>query len=329
MYASGRGVPQDSLAAALWGRQSLLRFIEAPCDPKLMFESQQPSEKAALQTAADRNDPQAAAYLGSLYEMGFSGQSVDHVKALKWISKAAEQGNAKGEAALASMYLAGFAAPPNNAAAVTWMRKAAEQGLERAQCSLAMMYDQGIGVARDHTEAARWYRGLVVSTDRNGLMQDWARTKLAILYETGDGVPRDEDEAVTWLRGAADHGYPFAETKLGIRLANADALHRDYASAAKLLGSAAKKGVPAAQIALGNLYADGHGVTQNLAVAYKWFDLATRYSTSPMERDGARKDRETISARMTHQEIALAERLVERWLPADELGDRMQAGGDM
>jgi hypothetical protein len=32
---------------------------------------------------------------------------------------------------------------------------------------------------------------------------------------------------------------------------------------------------------------------------------------------------------MTHQEIALAERLVERWLPADELGDRMQAGGDM
>jgi TPR repeat protein/beta-lactamase regulating signal transducer with metallopeptidase domain len=329
MYSLGRGVPQDSLAAALWARQNLLRLIETPCDPKLMFERQQPSEQAVLQAAADRDDPQAAAYLGSLYEMGFPGQNVDHVKALKWISKAAEQGNAKGEAALASLYLAGFAVPPNGAAAVTWMRKAAQQGLERAQCSLAVMYDQGTGVARDHTEAARWYRGLVVSTDRGGIVQDWARTKLAILYETGDGVPRDDDEAVTWLRGAADHGYPFAETKLGIRYANADALHRDYAAAAKLLDSAAKKGVPAAQIALGNLYADGHGVTQNLFAAYKWFDLAARYSTSPTERDAARKDRETISARMAPQEVALAERLVERWLPADELGDRMHAGGDM
>jgi TPR repeat protein/beta-lactamase regulating signal transducer with metallopeptidase domain len=329
MYSLGHGVPQDSLAAALWARQNLLRLIETPCDPKLMFETQSPSEKAVLQAAAERDDPQAAAYLGSLYEMGFPEQSVDHVKALKWISKAAEQGNAKGEAALASLYLAGFAVPPNGAAAVTWMRKAAEQGLERAQCSLAVMYDQGIGVARDHTEAARWYRGLAGSTDHSGMVQDWARTKLAILYETGDGVPRDDDEAITRLRGAADHGYLFAETKLGLRYANADALHRDYAAAAKLLVSAAKKGMPAAQIELGNLYADGHGVSPNLAVAYKWFDLAARYSTSPTERAEARKDRDTISARMTHEEIALAERLVERWLPADELGDHMQAGGDM
>jgi TPR repeat protein/beta-lactamase regulating signal transducer with metallopeptidase domain len=329
MYSLGHGVPQDSLAASLWARQNLLHFIETPCDPKLMFETESPSEKAALQAAAERNDPQAAAYLGSLYEAGFPEQSVDHVKALKWISKAAEQGNAKGEAALASMYLAGFAVPPNGAAAVTWMRKAAEQGLERAQCSLAVMYDQGIGVAQDHTQAAKSYRGLVISTDRGGVMQDWARMKLAIQYETGDGIPRDDEQAVAWLRSAADHGYPFAETRLGIRYANGNVSERDYGAAIKLLDSAAKKGMPAAQIALGNLYADGHGVSQNLIAAYKWFELAARYSTSPTERNEARKDREAISARMTHHGVALAERLVERWLPADEIGDRMHAGGDM
>jgi hypothetical protein len=61
----------------------------------------------------------------------------------------------------------------------------------------------------------------------------------------------------------------------------------------------------AAQIALGNLYADGHGVSANLAVAYKWFDLAARYSPSPTER------------------------LVERWLPAPEITHGMYVGGDI
>jgi len=331
MYSLGHGVPKDPLAAALWARPGVLHMMEGtPCEPTLLFETQYGSQVALLQAAGERDDPQAAFYLGSYYEIGDPPQkNVDHIKALKWISQSAKQGNAKGEAALASMYLAGFAAPPNAAAAVTLMRQAAEQGLERAQCGLGVMYDRGLGVAKDHVEAARWFRGLVLATDHNGLVQDWARTKVAMMYETGDGLARDDDEAVSWLRSAADHGFPFAETKLGIRFATGKASQRDYSVAARLLESAAKKGVPAAQIELGNLCVAGHGVSPSTAVAYKWFDLAARYSTSPTEREEARKDRDGLSARMTYQEIALAERLVDRWLPADSLGDHIYAGGDM
>jgi TPR repeat protein/beta-lactamase regulating signal transducer with metallopeptidase domain len=330
MYAQGHGVPVDPLAAALWARQGLLHMMEGPtCEPKLMFETQGADQVAPLQAAAERDDPQAAVLLGSYYEIGVPEKNVDHVKALRWISQSAKQGNAKGEAALASMYLAGFAAPPNDSAAVTLMRQAAEQGLERAQCALGVMYERGLGVAKDHIQTARWYRGLVLSTDHNGLVQDWARTKVAAMYETGDGLGRDDDEAVSWLRRAADNGFPFAETRLGIRFATGKASERDYSAAAKLLESAAKKGVPAAQIVLGNLYAEGHGVSPNTAVAYKWFDLAARYSTSPTERDEAKKDRDRISAGMSRQDIALAERLVDRWLPADSVGDHIHAGGDM
>ncbi|HTV77874.1 MAG TPA: M56 family metallopeptidase [Steroidobacteraceae bacterium] len=326
MYAQGHGVPRDPLAGALWARQGVLGILERPCDPKLMFETI-PGVRTQLQAAAERGDPQAATYLGSSYEIG--GNKPDHAKALIWISKSANQGNPKGEAALASLYLNGWVVPPSGTAAAAWMRKAAEQGLERAQCSLAMMYDQGIGVVRDHAEAARWYRGLIVSTDHDSLVQDWARTRLAMLYETGDGVARAEDQALWLLRTAADHGYPPAETRLGVECASGDALRRDYAAAARWLTSAAAKGVPSAQIALGTLYADGHGVMQNVTAAHKWFELAGRYSTSASERHEAAKRLGAISARMTPEEIMVAERLAERWLPADQVWRRMYAGGDM
>jgi TPR repeat protein len=332
MYAMGRGVPRDVLAGVLWSRQSSLQIFEMGCDPKWMFSTQPGAEKA-LQAAADGGDAQAAFYVGSEYELDTrdNGTHVDHSQALKWISNSAEQGNAKGEAALASLYLRGSAVPPNSAAAVTWMRKAADQGFARAQCGLAAMYDQGIGVAADHALAAKWYRTFAnngVDPDRiyEGVRQDWARTRLATLYETGDGIPRDDGEAVTWLRSAADHGQPFAETRLGIRYANGHGVRRNYVEATKLLGSAANKGVPAAQIALGNFYVE-HGVS--LAWAYKWFDIAARYSTSLTERDEARKDRAAISARMNQQQIALAQGLVARWLPANAVGDGVSAGGDM
>jgi TPR repeat protein len=56
------------------------------------------------------------------------------------------------------MYDKGHGVPRDDAEAVTWIRKAAEQGFALAQNALAALYKVGKGVAQDHAEAAKWFR---------------------------------------------------------------------------------------------------------------------------------------------------------------------------
>ena len=54
-------------------------------------------------------------------------------EAVKWFSKAAEQGNAFYQAELGYNYYFGFGVPQDYAEAVKWFRKAAEQNNAKAQ----------------------------------------------------------------------------------------------------------------------------------------------------------------------------------------------------
>ncbi len=79
-------------------------------------------------------------------------QSTDEIKQL------AEQGNALGQAKLASLYLLGRnGVTIDNKEAAKWMKKAAEQGLVEAQAVLAAMYDRGMGMPGDKKKATAWY----------------------------------------------------------------------------------------------------------------------------------------------------------------------------
>lgn len=42
--------------------------------------------------------------------------------------------------------------------AVKWLHKAAEQGDAKAQCNLGYCYEKGHGVEKSYTEALKWYR---------------------------------------------------------------------------------------------------------------------------------------------------------------------------
>jgi TPR repeat protein len=42
--------------------------------------------------------------------------------------------------------------------AVRWYRKAAEQGYARGQAALGSMYSNGTGVKQDDEEATKWYK---------------------------------------------------------------------------------------------------------------------------------------------------------------------------
>ena len=74
--------------------------------------------------------------------------------ALRWYTKAAEQGFAEGQRNLAFLYHSGQGVPKDDAIAVRWYTKAADQGNVEAQSDLAAIYHLGgQGVPQD--EAAQ------------------------------------------------------------------------------------------------------------------------------------------------------------------------------
>ena len=82
---------------------------------------------------------------------------VHEVTELKWITLAAEQGDADAQFSLGLMYLQGLGVFLNNKTAVKWYRLAAEQGNVAAQFNLGWMYHKGLGVAQNHEAARKWY----------------------------------------------------------------------------------------------------------------------------------------------------------------------------
>lgn len=70
----------------------------------------------------------------------------------------AEQGDAKAQAQLASMYLLGKnGVEKDEQKAAMWFTKSAEQGFIDAEVILAALYDRGVGVNQDIDTATKWY----------------------------------------------------------------------------------------------------------------------------------------------------------------------------
>lgn len=92
------------------------------------------------------------ASLLSFSSLVISAQTAEEIK------QSAEQGDALGQAKLASLYLLGRnGVEVDNKKAAEWMKKAAKQGIVEAQVVIAAMYDIGIGLVGDKKIATQWY----------------------------------------------------------------------------------------------------------------------------------------------------------------------------
>ena len=74
------------------------------------------------------------------------------------VSAKAEQGDARAQYNLGSMYYNGKGVTQDYKEAVKWYTKAAEQGYAVAQSNLGYMYFNSEGVAQDYKETAKWWR---------------------------------------------------------------------------------------------------------------------------------------------------------------------------
>jgi len=82
-------------------------------------------------------------------------QEIDSQSTLGFLTRCAEQGNAKAQTNLGVRYNLGDGVPQDFAEAGRWYRLAAEQGEVDAQFNLGLMYFSGEGVPPDEAEALR------------------------------------------------------------------------------------------------------------------------------------------------------------------------------
>ena len=87
----------------------------------------------------------------SFYDKG------DYQEAIKWFTKAAENGYPEAQSELGFMYLNGEGVAVNKIEAVKWLAKAGEKGDAMAQQALGYLYKQGDGVPKNIAESNRWY----------------------------------------------------------------------------------------------------------------------------------------------------------------------------
>lgn len=112
---------------------------------------------AQLLSKAQKGDSDAQYQLGLLYDHGSSETPPDHVKAVKWFTGLANQGDRRGENALAIAYMHGYGIPEDEAVGFEWFYKAALKGYPPAQFNLAGAYYRGRGTPKNDKEAFDWF----------------------------------------------------------------------------------------------------------------------------------------------------------------------------
>ena len=180
--------------------------------------------------------PQQMRDLGADYYYGTNGKAKDYAEAVKWLRKAAEQGNASGQSFLGYMYQYGLGVSKDYAEAVKWYRKSAEQGYAGGQNGLGYMYQYGLGVSKDYSEAVKWYRKSAEQGDAA------AQSNLGYMYQYGLGVSKDYAEAVKWYRKAAEQGNAIAQSFLGHMYENGYGVTKNLTEAKKWYEKAAAQG---------------------------------------------------------------------------------------
>jgi TPR repeat protein len=180
MYAEGRGVVADEVAAFEWFRQ-----------------------------AAEQGHLESVYYLGIIHLQG-TGTPVDLPEAVKWLRKAAERGHVKAQYMLSLACGAGQGTTEDPAEAAKWTLKAAEQGHVRAQTNMAFHYRKGAGVPADREKALYWFRKAANQGDAIGQLH------VGLTYSLGRDLKKDDVEAYKSFLLAGAQGDKDAKKMLGL-----------------------------------------------------------------------------------------------------------------
>ena len=126
------------------------------------------------QPLAERGDPTAQYFIGTLYAEG-KGVPQNDETAFAWFQRSANKGNAVAQYNVGASYAAGAGVKKSDADAAKWFQRAANQGMPYAQLNLGLMYAAGSGVPQDDVEAFKWLELAFTGFPPGGVRMDVAK----------------------------------------------------------------------------------------------------------------------------------------------------------
>ena len=215
---------------------------------------------------ARRGVPEAQYAIGLMYQKG-QGVDKDPGKALMWLKKVADLGDANAQLAIGEMYADGDGLSRDDAQAVTWFQKAAEQGNAKAYYNLGVMSFEGRGTPQDDVKAMEFWRKAA------SLNYFSAQGKINDLY---DAAQTGDARAIAWLRNIANHGEIKAQNTLAHMYYDGTGVDRDYTEASQWYLKAANAGDATAQWHLASMYSIGKGVEKDVSKIVFWLEKAAK-----------------------------------------------------
>jgi len=207
--------------------------------------------------------------------------------ATRWFAKAAENGEISPE----------NGNPPSG-----WFLSQAEDGNPVAQYILGRMLRSGEGYPKNCTDALKW---LWLSAEQGFAMSEYTLAD-SYMIQTDQCGEKDIHRARELYQRSARGGYAPAQEELYREYeGEGGAFPQDLQKAISWLYLAAIQGRERSQFLLGRNYAEGKGVPQDYIRAYMWLYLSGEGKALLSK----------IVPQMTTQQLADADRLINRWHP--------------
>jgi hypothetical protein len=222
------------------------------------------------------------------------GAARNQAEGIRWLRKAADQGDVRAQMQLGSSYARGDGIDKDLSQAEKWLRRAADQGDVTSHFQLATIYY----AQRRFGEAAHAVR---YAADRD---MPEAQVFLATLYRQGQGVSVSPQESTRWLRRAANQGNADAQNNFGMSLLRGDGIDRDPSESAVWFERAALQGQVNAQFSLAVQYLKGEGVERDLVRGYAWLEIAAARGFNP-----ALRARGSVRDKLSAQDLSAANEL--------------------
>ena len=154
-----------------------------------------------LQPLAEQDVALAQLFLGRMYTEG-NGVSINCDRAVEYLTRAAEAGNADAAFDLALFAENGRCSPKNESQALAWYELAAKNGDARAPNAIGVIYLGQGEIARDLKKAAFWFRRGAKVFDAD------AYYHLGEMYAAGQNAVKDPIEAYMWFYLSASLSVP-------------------------------------------------------------------------------------------------------------------------
>ena len=183
--------------------------------------------------AADGGYVKAQAALGAAYCMGGDGLDQSYTLSEKYLLMAANKDNVDAQAFLSTLYVA----MEDYEKAMVWARKATQMEHPQACLMLGRIYDEGLGVDIDHKEGLRWFEKAADKGDAD------AQNIVGNIYSNGEYVEQDNKKAFKYYQLAALQGHLYGMYNLGGCYAGGMGTEIDLFKAGEWLRKAAENGL--------------------------------------------------------------------------------------